>query len=152
MIATSLEKLSKYKVLGSNLATAIAWLEKGGWDTLADGRYEVDGTAVYALVSHYNTKTPEAARYETHKDYIDIQLLVSGREILQVRKPEGLVTSVPYKPDIEFYATPEPNDCHAMLLEPGVALVLYPEDAHRPGLAIAGSSEPVHKLVLKVAL
>jgi YhcH/YjgK/YiaL family protein len=152
MIAAKLSDLGMYKAMGSNLAKAIEWLEKGGWETLADGKYEISGSQVFALVSHYDSKLPQAARFETHRNFIDIQLVVSGSEFLEVRDAEGLSVSEPYKPDIEFYATPEVRTCHEMLLEPGVALVLYPKDAHRPGIAIDGIPKPIHKLVVKVAV
>lgn len=152
MIATPIENLGRYKALGPNLSKAISWLEAGGWENLPEGRHEIAGTAVYALVSRYDSKGPEDARYETHRDYIDIQVLVSGREIVEARSSEGLAVAVPYKPDIEFYAPPEPDTCHTLLLSPGTALVFFPEDAHRPGLAIKGVPEPIHKVVVKVAV
>jgi YhcH/YjgK/YiaL family protein len=152
VIATNLSTLGRYKALGKNLAAAIAWLEAGGWDGLPDGRHEIDGTKAYALVSHYNSKQLAQARYETHKEYIDIQLVVSGREFMEVRDVQGMAVTDPYKPDIEYYAAPTGRTAHEMLLEPGVALVLFPEDAHRPGIAIGGVSEPIHKVVVKVAL
>lgn len=138
--------------MGHALAKAIEWLEAGGWEHLSDGKYEILGNQIYALVSHYNSKLPQEARFETHRNYIDIQLVVSGSEFLEVRNAQGLSVSEPYKPDIEFYSTPSARTCHEMLLEPGVALILYPEDAHRPGIAIDGVPKPVHKLVVKVAV
>lgn len=151
MIATPIENLGRYKALGPNLATAISWLEAGGWESLPEGRHEIAGTEVYALVSRYASKAPQEARYETHRDYIDIQLLVSGRETVEARSAVGLSVSVPYKPDIEFYDFPEPGTCHEFLLAPGTALVFFPEDAHRPGLARDGVPEPIHKVVVKAA-
>ncbi|MCK7482872.1 MAG: YhcH/YjgK/YiaL family protein [Candidatus Moduliflexus flocculans] len=55
------------------------------------------------MVSRYASKAPGDAQYETHRDYIDIQLVVSGKETVEARTVEGLSVSVPYKPDIEFY-------------------------------------------------
>jgi YhcH/YjgK/YiaL family protein len=152
MIATPLGNLGRYRTLSPRLAKAISWLETGGWEKLPEGRHEIAGTEVYALVSRYTSKAPEEARYETHRDYIDIQLVVSGRETVEARSSEGLEVSVPYKPDIEFFAFPEPGTCHEFLLAPGTALIFFPEDAHRPGLARGGVKEPIHKVVVKVAV
>ncbi len=149
MIATPLKNLGRYKTLSPSLAAAISWLEAGGWDALPEGRHEIAGAEVYALVSRYASKAPGDAQYETHRDYIDIQLVVSGKETVEARTVEGLSVSVPYKPDIEFYSFPEPGTCHEFLLSPGTALVFFPEDAHRPGLARGGVPEPVHKVVVK---
>ncbi|HEY9055180.1 MAG TPA: YhcH/YjgK/YiaL family protein, partial [Rectinemataceae bacterium] len=124
----------------------------GAWKNLEAGKHEIDGTKVYALVSAYAAKSEDQARYETHKDYLDIQMLSSGAEIIEVRDARGLEVSVPYKPDIEFYATPHPNPCFSMRMEPGLALVLFPEDAHRPCLSAPGYSGEIKKVVVKVAL
>ena len=152
MIAASLKNLDRYKALSPCLSKAIAWIEAGGWDTLPEGRHEIAGPEVYALVSGYESKAPQDARYETHRDYIDLQFVVSGSEIVEARTAEGLEVSVPYKPDIEFYAAPVPGTCHEFLLSPGTVLIFFPEDAHRPGMAIGGGSEPIRKVVVKAAV
>ena len=152
MITSPLAKLGRYRGLNANLDKALAWLEAGGWEELPVGRKDIDGEKVYVLIQSYETKQPEAARYESHRDYLDIQLLISGREIIEVRNREGLKVAVPYQPDIEFYETPEPNPCYSMSIGPGDALVFFPEDAHRPQLAPGGESSRVRKLVLKIAI
>jgi YhcH/YjgK/YiaL family protein len=152
MIAAALKDLGGYRGLNPNLDTAIAWLEAGGWEALPLGKADVDGEKVYALVQSYETKRSEAARYESHRQYLDIQVLVSGKELIEVTDRDGLKASEPYKPDIEFYETPEPNPCFSMALAPGEALVLFPEDAHRPCLAAGGGPESVKKLVLKIRI
>ncbi len=152
MIATPLNAFAKYRSVSRNLAAAVDWLAAGGWDKLPEGKHEISGTAVYALAQRYDSKPLAETRYETHRDYIDIQLLASGKELVEVRSPEGLSVTEPYKPDVEFYAPPEKGACHEMLLVPGTALVFFPEDAHRPGIAAGGKPEPIHKIVVKVAL
>jgi len=69
-----------------------------------------------------------------------------------VRIIEGLAVTEPYRPDIEFYATPEAGSYHSILLVPGSVAILFPEDAHRPCIAIEGVPIAVHKIVLKVAI
>jgi len=152
MISTQLKDIGRCKGLTPNLDTAIHWLEAGGLEAFPEGRVEIDGDRVFALVQHYSTKAPDACRYEAHRKYIDIQLLLSGKEIIQVREVEGLEILEPYKPDIEFFKTPAGLSAHEMLLQAGTALILYPEDAHRPCIAIDGISKPAHKIVVKVAV
>ena len=151
MIASAIDKLDRYKGISANLDKGIDWLLSGAWKGLSPGKYEIDGARVYALVSAYAAKSEDQARYETHRDYLDIQLLSAGAEIIEVREARGLQVSVPYKPDIEFYTTPSPNPCFSMRMEPGLALVLFPEDAHRPCLAAPGWTGEIGKVVVKAA-
>jgi biofilm protein TabA len=152
MISTQLKDIGRYKGLNPNLDTAIRWLETGNLLAFPEGRVEIDGDRVYALVQRYSTKTPDLCRFEAHRKYIDIQLLLSGEEIIQVRGIEGLEILEPYKPDIEFFKTPPAKTAHEMFVQAGTALILYPEDAHRPCIAADGVSKPAHKIVVKVAV
>jgi len=152
MIVTNLGEIARYRGLGANLDKAIAWIQAGGWESLPDGKLEIESEKVFALVQHYDSRMPENCRFETHRNYIDIQMLVSGTELVEVRPAVGLAVKEPYKPDIEFYAAPEPGSVHSILLSPGTAAILFPEDAHRPCIAKGGLPGPVHKIVLKVAL
>lgn len=152
MIATSLTHIDRYRGLSASLDAAIDWLVSGAWKDLPVGRKDIDGDRLYALVQAYDSKLSAEARYEAHRAYLDIQVVLAGAEVIEVADVASLTVSTPYRPDVEHYATPEPNPCYSMRMGPGDALVLFPEDAHRPGLAIDGKSGPVKKLVLKIAI
>ena len=152
MIATNLKDLRRYRDLGGNLAEAIDWLLAGGWESLPEGKHAVNGDQVFAIVQRYASKPAEKCRFETHRRYIDIQMVVSGAELMEVRAAEGLDVTEPYKPDVEFYAAPEAGSSHTVLLGPGSLAILFPEDAHRPCVAIGGVPAAIHKIVLKVAV
>jgi hypothetical protein len=47
-------------------------------------RYDIDGDNLFAPVSEYMTKNEEDAKYEAHQKYIDIQYVVSGKELIGV--------------------------------------------------------------------
>ncbi len=115
----------------------------------ADGRYELTDGA-YALVQSYTTKLRENAKYEAHRDYIDVQLLLSGGEVIAVESLETMRSYPcirPYAPDTELYA---PNDDGTdYVLGAGDFVILYPEDAHMPGLCIH-TPEAVRKVVFKI--
>ncbi len=50
-------------------------------DVAAVGKYELEGGA-YVSVQEYTTKARSEAKYEAHKKFIDIQLILSGRELI----------------------------------------------------------------------
>ncbi len=103
---------------------------------------------VYASVSEYDSKIKENPNYENHHDYIDIQIIVSGKETLLAGDTADTSIAVEYKPDIEFYYAPE---CFQNItLDGGKFAIFYPGDAHAPGLAFNGVSSPIKKIVVKV--
>jgi YhcH/YjgK/YiaL family protein len=66
-----------------NVQTALEWLASVRGQDLDDGRIAIDGTNVYALVQSYISKPMvDQPRFEAHRAYTDIQVIVSGKEKL----------------------------------------------------------------------
>lgn len=151
MIVDRIEAAAQYSGLGARLDAALKWLGSGAASACVPGRrYEI-AEGVFANCSEYETKRPEEGRFETHRRYIDIQLLLSGRELIDVADPRGLEPSVAYDPekDIAFYRRKEGG--HRLVLSPGIMAILFPQDAHMPSVAV-GEPETVRKIVVKVAV
>ena len=113
-----------------------------------NGRHEASGDDAYIMVSEYETNpVNEERRFETHREYIDIQLLLEGREVIGFAKREDLDVTDEYRPDYELYGMID--DFDRVVLEKGKFVVIYPNEPHAPGLA-AGAPERVKKVVVKV--
>lgn len=152
MIVTTLKDSDRYLGLSTNLDKAFAWLKSGVYASLPEGRHEIDGDKVFALVQKYETKLYEACRFEAHRTYIDIQMAIEGSEDVEVTTPDGFEILVPYKPDIEYLKLTKERKVHRVLLQPGLALVFFPEDVHKPCISPAGTPVPMRKVVVKVAI
>jgi YhcH/YjgK/YiaL family protein len=152
MIVTTIEESVRYCGLSANLDKAFAWLKSGVYANLPEGRHEIDGEKVFALVSKYETKPFDLCKFETHKNYIDVQSAIAGREEIEVTTMEDMEVLTPYKPDVAFWTLGKPREVHKVSLQPGVLLVAYPEDVHKPGISPAGVSGPMRKVVVKVAV
>ena len=121
-----------------------------GFDTSQpDGRYDIDGDNIYAMVTTYDTKPAGSLKFEAHKKYIDLQLLLEGTEFLDVTLSESCKIDTPYSEqnDVEFFESPQ--NFSTVLLEPGNFALLYPHDIHRPCRMIK-TEKQVRKMVLKV--
>lgn len=117
-----------------------------------EGKTEIKGSDIFAAVDYYSTKAHSEGRLEAHKDYIDIQVMLSGTEIIGWNPIEGLDVSVPYdeNKDLMFFNPPD-NIAGKVTMTPGMFMVLFPEDGHMPQL-IADQSETVHKVVGKIRI
>lgn len=114
----------------------------------ANGRHDVDGEDVYINVSTYETNPlNDDRRFENHRDYIDIQILISGKEIIGFAPMRALDVTDEYRPDYELFGMVEEFD--KVMLTPGKFAVIYPDEPHAPGLA-ADKPEQVRKMVIKV--
>jgi YhcH/YjgK/YiaL family protein len=148
MITDHLANGHRYAALGARLAQAFAFLQRPDLLALADGRYDIDGDALYALVQRYTSKLPGQGRWEAHQRYADLQLVAAGREQMgcgaMARFTRG--TYDPAK-DIEFLT----GDGDFVLLGAGDFIVLWPGEVHMPGMA-AGEPGEVTKVVIKIRM
>lgn len=130
---------------------AFSFLKDNDLTKLELKRYDIDGDNLYVMVSEYLTKNEEDARYEAHKKYIDIQYVVSGKEMIGVardtQKQDVLQAYDPAK-DIEFMTV---NNGVNLSANPGTFFIFFPENLHRPGLK-DGQNETVKKVVVKVKI
>ena len=154
MICASIKDLTiPEKHMNPNWKIAFDWLKAEKWkNNLPDGKSEIAGDKVYVNHQKYKSKPIENCRYETHQRYADIQILLSGTELIDVCVKDDLKVTEPYsaEKDVEFQ---EGNSAlvHRVVLSYPMALVLFPEDAHKPCIA-NGNPADVEKIVLKVAL
>lgn len=113
------------------------------------GRIELQGEDLYAIISTYTTKAPEELNFEAHRRYIDVQILLSGQERIDVTQRSDLRILQPYaeNTDVMFYAAP--SEFTSVFLEPGQFVVLFPQDVHKPCLSVNYPMEN-RKLVVKI--
>lgn len=116
-----------------------------------DGRYEVDGDKIYALVMTYSTKSAEELKFEAHKKYIDMQLLLEGIEFCDATQHCRLDIAMAYSDEKDAALYEAPNFYSSVLLEPGNFVILYPEDIHRPSRKVVDSQQ-VRKMAIKVRI
>lgn len=150
MILDALPQWRRYAALNPRFAKAFAFLEQATPD-VADGRHEIDGDAVFALVQRYETRTV-AGPLEAHRRYVDVQFMLRGREVIQWA-PLALLAeaSRPFDEVTDAALFAAGGDLVPVRLAAGQFAILFPDDAHAPCCAWAGP-EAVVKIVVKVAV
>ena len=119
---------------------------------LPDGRVEIDGDRVFALVQRYETVRTDAPKYECHRKYIDVQFIATGEEVIGWAPAERMSVTEAYDAGRDVcFGTIAAGTWTPVRLEAGQLMVLWPEDAHAPKGA-AGESKRVMKIVVKVAV
>jgi YhcH/YjgK/YiaL family protein len=155
MIVSDLEHVIGQAAHTPFLAKALDWLRTTRGQELPEGRLEIDGSNVYALVQSYRTTLlapGDGPLFEAHRKYIDVQYVVSGAEAIGWAPVERLTVTKSYDPVNEaVLGTVSPREVTLLHLSAGQLAVLWPEDAHAPRLAV-GEPSPVKKIVVKVAV
>jgi biofilm protein TabA len=152
MIIAPLKNIEQQVVMTPAFRQAIDFLNRTDLAGLSDGKVEIDGDAVFAIVQRYETASATDPKFEYHRKYADIQIIVSGKEVIGWAPIERMMVSEEYDAgrDIAFGSVGS-REWTPVLLKAGDAAVLYPEDGHAPKLS-AGAASPVMKIVVKVAV
>lgn len=150
MIKDHLNQKERYEGLHPLFPKAFAFIEKAVKENYAAGKYELEGKELYAMVQEYDSKTD--SKTEAHRKYIDIQFVVSGTECIEVFDMAQAVPLVDF--DVEKDAGFYQNDSAATkcVMQAGDYCILFPWDAHRPGMCLNNTPVPVKKIVVKVKM
>lgn len=148
MIFDTLDNYAFYKGLPHNLFAAFQFLAGTDLNKLPVGRVEVDGDRLYALVQEYETKPVEQGIWEAHRNYIDVQYMVSGCERMGFAHLSTMRLGE-YVPEKDFQ--PLSGTGNTVDVFAGAFVVFFPQDGHMPGLCV-DIPQKVKKVVLKVKL
>ncbi len=148
MIFSTLSQSDRYSALHPLFPRAFEYIRNTDLMSLAPGHHPILGEDLFAIVEHMPGRTREAAQLESHRRYIDIQLVLEGidemgwRPLIECSEPADEYSA---ERDIRFF-----RDAPAAWIAtpPGAFCIFFPEDAHAP-LVSSGS---IRKVVLKIAL
>lgn len=133
---------------------AFAYITNTKLDTVSAGKHVIDGDNVFANVSEGQTKPIDQVGWESHVKYIDLHLVIIGREKVGVSFAPAARLTKPYDAK---------NDSNGNLLvssetkadyyieDPTTLYIFFPHDAHKPGVHVDGYDK-VKKLVIKIRM
>jgi YhcH/YjgK/YiaL family protein len=146
MVIDCIKNSFLYYELSPLLTVAFDYIRSTGLSSIAAGRYDIDGCNLYTIVNEYTTKPKLRGKWEAHRRYIDLQYIIRGTE----RIGYGPITRMkpgPYDPEKDCLFLEGTGDF--LTLREGDFMVLWPGDAHMPGIEADGP-EPVKKAVFKI--
>ena len=148
MIVDHLNNAGRYAALGPLFEQAIDFLRTTDLNALEPGRYPLAGDALFALVQGYHTKPQSEGFWEAHRRYIDLQFVVQGTERIGYAPLHRMqLESHDEQRDLAVLR----GEGDFLTLTDGCFMLLWPEDAHMPGLQ-AGQVGLVRKIVFKIAV
>lgn len=149
MITCNLSNINKYDYNNERFRKAFEFLKNTDLMALVPGTEIPVAEGVLAKIQEYTTDPEDTRKFETHRDYFDIQFVVRGEEFIGIVPAAGLVPDGEYSvtDDIQYYHTPPKHG--GAVLRDGDFLIVPPEDAHRPNCM---TDKPciVRKIVVKV--
>jgi len=129
---------------------AVEFLSKLNGDDLSKGRHVVTESFYYS-VQEYVTDDDKEKYFESHRKYVDIQMLIEGEELMQVTDINRLQEAISYDENKDVTLFKPLNNVSGVILRPGSIMILYPKDGHR-SICYDGRISKLRKIVGKVSI
>ena len=144
MILDTLDNLEKYVSLNPLFPQTIEYLKNTDLNALEEGQVKVLGDDIIVNVSQTLPKVKEDAKLETHRKYVDIQIPLSGYEIMGYTSANDLpMAEYDAEKDVTFYEGLAEN---YFTVKPGMFTIFFPQDGHAPAITNTG----VKKIIVKI--
>ncbi len=149
MIVDRLDNRTAWSHLSPRLRQGLEYLESTDLASLAEGRHDIDGDRLFALVHRYTTRPQRDCPWEAHRRYADIQYVIEGVERIGYANITDVRERGAYDPsrDVAFFDAGQDY----VTVRAGMFTIFGPEDVHAPSVA-AGEPASVRKVVIKAAL
>ena len=129
----------------------LQYIKETNFAEVKNGEYEIDGRDVFVRINTYATEDKINKKPEAHNQYIDVQYLGAGEEIIYFtpRRAEHIVVEDHAdESDLLFYEEIEEKD--HVVLQTGDFAVFFPWELHRPGCSTKNGMQEVQKIVVKI--
>ena len=104
----------------------------------------------FALEQVYLAKVRPEGFFESHRRYIDVQVVVAGEEIMELADVARLTVQKPYDAERDLIVYADFAAASVLKLGAGEAAIFFPVDGHMPCLRPGATANLVRKTVIKV--
>ncbi|MBO5547083.1 MAG: YhcH/YjgK/YiaL family protein [Clostridia bacterium] len=147
MIYAKLSDAPLYRGIHPRLDRALDFLTEDFLAAVGTETRKLEGEDLYVTRFDVASSIDEARLFEYHQSYLDIFCLVRGEERVDIAAPEALALREQHG---DYWGGTAAAD-QSVILRPGSFLVLFPGDAHRPGMAVS-TPQGVSRVVFKIRI
>lgn len=150
MIYGNIKNLDEIKnLLDEKIKKCFEFYKSNNLESFEKGSYKIDGDNLFVNIVEYETTIEENRFWEAHKKYLDIHLILLGKEIINV----NFIDNMKQKDfvDKDDFLPLEGDKKSSIVLEKGDFLICYPSDGHMTGIKV-NDSENIKKAIFKVMI
>lgn len=152
MIITNVNNEIQNKSLAKDIRFCIEFAKKNENKilSLVNGSYDVGYNNIKMNLGKYFTKKENDKFWESHKKYLDVQIMINGTEKVAINDIRDMeVKSFDEEKDLTIL---EGDKAFDIIMKTGDVLVFFPNDVHKPELNVSENddSENIRKIVTKV--
>jgi biofilm protein TabA len=143
----SLEFEKQYESNPALWDKAFQFLNDSKLKMLAPGKYPIAGTDAFAMVSEGVANPQDKVKWESHRKYIDLQHVISGKIKLGVAAISSATVTTPYD-ESKDAANYNANGTY-YIATPKEFFLFFPQNVHRPDIKVEGY-DTFKKVVIKI--
>ncbi|MSU22351.1 MAG: DUF386 domain-containing protein [Opitutus sp.] len=120
---------------------------------VAGERHKVElANGAFVIEETYETKLRADAFFESHRKYVDVQIVLDGEELMEVGDIARMKARQPYNADRDLIVYEDSTEASLLRVHAGQAAVFFPCDVHMPTLRMRAAPVSVRKCVVKVPI
>ena len=105
---------------------------------------------VFVMEQAYESKVRAEGFFESHRKYIDVQIVLEGQETMEIADITTIAVREPYNAEKDLIVYGDHPAASWLRIYPGQAAVFFPEDVHMPSLRLGAEAVAMRKCVVKV--
>lgn len=150
MILGHIEQPETYRYLPGNVQKCLAFFIQTDMQALPTGRHDIDGDNIFVNVMAFDTQPANEKLAEVHKEYIDIQFLISGEERIGFGLAcENNPIAKEYDKESDSYLVEAIKGEAEVIMLPNMFAIFLTGQPHKPGCQVSHAS-PIKKAVIKM--
>jgi len=109
------------------------------------------GGGAFVIEQVYQAKARPDGFFESHRKFIDVQVIVAGEEAMEVDDISRLSVTMEFNAERDLIKYADTAHASRLVMRAGDAALFFPADGHMPSLQLtSGKAQVVHKAVVKV--
>lgn len=149
MIFGNIKNKEKYNFIDKRILECFKYTIENDLKNFDTGCYKIDGDNIFVNIVSYKTVEKEERFWEAHKKYIDVHLMLEGKEKILINQIHNLEEK-PYQEEGDFLPL-EGEEAAMVSLDAGDFLICYPEDAHMTAVKVK-DKQVIKKAIFKVII
>ena len=149
MIFGNITNIEEFAFLEEKIKECFVYADSNQLSAYEPGCHPIDADRLFVNIVEYETTTPEKRFWEAHRDYLDIHVMLRGKEQIDLNFIQNMEQKEYVKAD--DYLPMEGEKNASVVLTPGDFLICYPSDGHRTAVSV-GQPEKIKKAIFKVRI